>query len=73
MQLNGKIWLLIGTASLLAFAVFQLKDFHVGIGERAMGGYDGYSTSEAAANAKRRAREAAARAEAAVDSLGRMD
>lgn len=74
MNLNRKTWFLIGIAALLAFAAFQLKDFHIGIGERAMGGYDGSSTDpEAASNAAREAREAAARAEAAVDALKHQD
>ncbi|MCZ7471590.1 hypothetical protein M0412_21970 [Agrobacterium sp. O3.4] len=74
MKRNMKTCLFIGMAALLAFAAFQLKDFHIGIGERAMGGYDGSSTDpEAASDAAREAREAAARAEAAVDALKRQD
>ncbi|MCZ7482813.1 hypothetical protein [Rhizobium rhizogenes] len=74
MKRNMKTCLFIGITALLAFAAFQLKDFHIGIGERAMGGYDGSSTDpEAASNAAREAREAAARAEAAVDALKRQD
>lgn len=74
MNMNGKTWFVIGAVGLLAFAAFQLKDFHIGIGERAMGGYDGSPTDpEAASNAGREAREAAARAEAAVDALKHQD
>ncbi|MFK0206054.1 hypothetical protein [Agrobacterium sp. NPDC090283] len=74
MNLRMKTCLFVAAAGLLAFAAFQLKDFHIGIGERAMGGYDGSSSDpEAAADAAREAREAAARAEAAVDALKRED
>ncbi|MCZ7465567.1 hypothetical protein [Rhizobium rhizogenes] len=74
MKRNMKTCLFIGLVALLAFAAFQLKDFHIGIGERAMGGYDGSSTDpETASDAAREAREAAARAEAAVDALKRQD
>lgn len=73
MNLRMKTCLFVAAAGLLAFAAFQLKDFHIGIGERAMGGYDGSSDPGAAADAAREAREAAARAEAAVDALKHED
>lgn len=74
MNLNIRTCFLIGSGALLAFAAYQLKDFHIGIGERAMGGYDGSATSsDAAFQAAREAKEAAARAEAAADTLKRQD
>lgn len=74
MNLRMKTCLFVAAAGLLAFAAFQLKDFYIGIGERAMGGYDGSSTnSDAAFEAAREAEEAAARAEAAADALKRQD
>ncbi len=74
MKLNIRTCLLIGAGALLAFAAYQLKDFHIGIGERAMGGYDGSATSsDTAFEAAREAEEAAARAEAAADALKRQD
>ncbi|MFK3779640.1 hypothetical protein [Agrobacterium sp. NPDC089420] len=74
MRLNVKTCLFMGAAALLAFAVFKLKDVHIGIGERGTGGYDGSPTDAAASSdAAREAREAAARAEAAVDALKHRD
>ncbi len=74
MKLNITTCFIIAAAGTLAFAAFQLKDFHIGIGERAMGGYDGSSTdTQAVSDAAREASEAAARAEAAVDALKRRD
>ncbi|CVI62854.1 conserved hypothetical protein [Agrobacterium salinitolerans str. Hayward 0363] len=62
MTMNGKTAFLIGAAILIGLVVIQLKDVHIAIGERAMGGYDGSSNPEAASRAEREAKEAAASA-----------
>jgi hypothetical protein len=69
MTMNGKTAFLIGAAIFIGLVVIQLKDVHIAIGERAMGGYDGSSNPEAASRAEREAKEAAARAEAAASAL----
>ena len=73
MTINGKTVFLIGAAILAGLVVIELKDVHIAIGERAMGGYDSSSNPEAASRAEREAKEAAARAEAAAGALEPQD
>lgn len=70
MTINGKTAFLIGAAILAGLVIVQLKDVRIAIGERAMGGYDGSSNPEAASHAERKAKQAAARAEASASALG---
>ena len=59
MTISGKTVFLIGAAILAGLVIVQLKDVHIAIGERAMGGYDSSSNPEAAS----------ARTEAAAGAL----
>ena len=51
MTISGKTVFLIGAAILAGLVIVQLKDVHIAIGERAMGGYDSSSNPEAASRA----------------------
>lgn len=70
-----KIAMLVCGLVFCGYLMVQLAGMRMGIGERAMGGYDGASTlsPEAVGQAKREARDAADRAEAAARALQRDD